>query len=164
VNCAERELVITAGFIAPLAGTGTRAVVRLTAPLAFPHGAAAPVQRVTLVFAALGALGREAQRGDCVLFSSTLAGVGGTDVLRIAGGTTTAELRFVRRFPLYDSGTATFSFPLSFGGDGSFALPPLARVAQIQLFVSHAGQQAHDPIDLVPDYRGDTTLQILFKP
>jgi hypothetical protein len=160
-SSAERELVITAGFVPPL--TGTRAVVNLAAPLAFPHGAATPVQRVTLTFAALGTLSREAQRGDRVLFASTLAGVAAADVLRIAGGTALQEVRAVRRFPLYDGGTATFSFPAPFEPDGSFELPPIARVAQLQLFVAHAAQHAHDPIDLVPDYGGDTTLQILFK-
>jgi len=160
-NSAERELVITAAFVPPL--TGTRAVVNLAAPLAFPHRAATAVQRVNLTFAALGTLAREAQRGDRVLFASTLASVAARDVLRIAGGTPTQEVRFVSRLPLYDGGTATFSFPVQFESDGSFELPPIARVAQLQLFVAHAGQHAHDPIDLVPDYGGDTTLQILFK-
>jgi hypothetical protein len=119
---------------------------------------------VALTFAALGTLDREAQRGDRVLFASSLAAVGATDLLRIAGGGALAELRAVRRFPLYDSGALTFSFPVPFATDGTFALPPIARVAQIQLFVEHAGQAVHAPIDLVPDYRGDTSLQILFKP
>jgi hypothetical protein len=160
-NSAERELVITASFVQPL--TGTRAVVNLAAPLSFPHAAGATTQRVTLTFAALGTLAREAQRGDRVLFASTLASVAAADVLRVAGGSATQEVRFVRRFPLYDSGTATFSFPVPFESDGSFELPPIARVAQLQLFVAHAAQHVHDPIDLVPDYGGDTTLQILFK-
>jgi hypothetical protein len=158
---AERELVITTSAVIPL--TGTRGVVNLAAPLAFPHSAGTTVQRVNLTFAALGTLAREAQRGDCVLFANTLASVAGSDVLRIASGTLLQELRFVRRFPLYDSGTATFSFPLTIDPDGSFDLPPIARVAQLQLFVAHAAQHAHDPIDLVPDYGSDTTLQILFK-
>jgi hypothetical protein len=162
-NCAEREIAITVGFTPPPAGV-TRAVVRLTAPLAFPHAAGAPAVRAALVFGALGALAREAQRGDRVLFASTLAGVPASDVLRIAGGGAPAELRAVRRFPLYDAGSTTFSFPPALAADGSFILPPIARVAQIQLFVAHAGQVVHAPIDLVPDYRSDTTLQILFKP
>jgi len=160
-NSAERELVRTAGYAAPVAGT--RAVVRLATPLAFPHAAGTPALGVALSFAALGSLAREAQRGDRVLFASTLTGVGAQDVLRIAGGTALEELRFAQRFPHYDSASTTFSFPATLDGDGSFALPPIARVAQIQLFVEHTGQAVHPAIDVVPDYRGDTTLQILFK-
>ncbi len=161
-NSAERELVITAGYVAPLGGT--RAAVRLRTPLAFPHRGGAVAARVALTFAALGTLAREAQHGDRVLFASTLTGVQSADVLRIAGGTPRAELRFVTRMPDYDAGTNTFSHPLALGADGSFTLPPLARIAQLQLFVEHSGQAAHPRIDLVPDYRGDNTLQILFKP
>jgi hypothetical protein len=159
-NSAERELVVTAGF-APPSGT-SRARVRLATPLAFPHAARAPALNVALTFAALGSLAREAQRGDRVLFATTLSQVGTDDVLRVNGGPAGPELRFVRRFPTYAGGT--FSHAPAFAADGTFALPPIARVAQIRVFVEHAGQQAHDPVDLVPDYRSDTTLQILFKP
>ncbi|MGE5117354.1 MAG: hypothetical protein ACM3N6_12770, partial [Betaproteobacteria bacterium] len=140
----------------------TRALVRLATPLAFPHDAGAPATNVGLTFAALGSLAREAQRGDRVLFATTLNQVATDDVLRINGGPAGPELRFVRRFPTYAG--ATFTHAPAFASDGTFALPPIARVAQLQLFVAHAGQHAHDPIDLVPDYRSDTTLQILFKP
>jgi hypothetical protein len=163
-NRAEREIAITAGFTAPQPGA-TRAVVRLAAPLAFPHAAGTPALHVTLTFAPLGTLAREAQRGDRVLFASTLANVAAADLLRLAGGTPLAEVRAVRRFPTYDAAALPpFRFPLALGSDGAFALPPIARVAQIQLFVQHAGQAPHVPVDVVPDYRGDTTLQILFKP
>ena len=143
-NSTEHELLITAGFVMP-AGT-TRAIVRLATPLAFAHAQGTLVQRVQFSFSGLGALVREAQRGDRVLFSTSLTNVGTNDVLRIASGTPRAELRFVRRFPTYDSGTHSFAHPVTLAPDGTFALPPIARV------------------DLVPDYRGDTTLQILFKP
>lgn len=159
---AERELVITAGFVPPTSTTA--ASVRLRTPLAFPHRGGTPVVHATLTFAASGSLVREAQRGDRVLFANTLASVATDDVLRIAGGTPVAELRLVRRLPLYDATTNTFSHPVTLGMDGSFTLPPIARVAQIQLFVEHNGQATHRPIDLSPDYRGDTTLQILFTP
>lgn len=162
VSSAERELVVTAGYTAP--ASASAAVVRLRTPLAFPHRGGAQAMRVSLIFAALGTLAREAQRGDRVLFASALNGVQSQDVLRIAGGTASAELRFVRRMPVYDTATSTFSHPLTLGADGSFTLPAIARVAQLQLFVEHSGQAAHPPIDLVPDYRSDTTLQILFKP
>jgi hypothetical protein len=157
---AEREILVTAGFTPP--GGTTRAVVRLAAPLAFPHAARTPVQPVDLIFAALGSLAREAQRGDRVLFASTLNGVATDDVLRINGGPAGPELRFVRRFPTYDAGT--FSHAPAFASDGTFALPPIARVAQIRLHVEHTGQLPHDPVDFVPDYRSETPLQILFKP
>jgi hypothetical protein len=164
-NSPEREIVASASFVQ---STGTtRGRVRLATPLAFPHAAAAPVMRVTLVFSAIGPLAREAQRGDRVLFASTLVNVQTDDVLLVAGGTAPAELRFVRRFPLYDAGAPPadrFKHEVKFADDGSFALPPISRVAQVRLFVEHAGQAVYDPIDVVPDYGGDTTLQIIFKP
>jgi hypothetical protein len=163
VNSPERELVITAGYVAPLGGL-TRAAVRLRTPVAFAHRAGTTAVRAALTFAPLGTLAREAQRGDRVLFASTLSGVQSEDVLRIGGATAPAELRAVRRLPLYDSATTTFSHPLTLGEDGSFTLPPIARLAQLQLFVEHSGQAVHPPVDLVPDYRGDNALQILFTP
>jgi hypothetical protein len=166
-NSAERELVYTDSYDPP--SGSSRAVVRLAAPLAFPHAVDTPVMNVVLTFAALGNLAREAQRGDRVLFASTLASVATDDVLRINGGPAGPELRFVRRFPLYDPAggpllTDKFKHQPAFAADGSFALPPIARVAQMQLFVAHDNTAAYPPIDLVPDYRGDTTLQIMFKP
>jgi hypothetical protein len=161
-NSAERELVMTSGYTTPISTTA--AVVRLRTPLAFSHRGGMPVVRAPLAFAALGSLAREAQCGDRVLFASALVNVATDDVLRIAGGTPRAELRFVHRLPFYDTTTGLFSHPLTLGLDGSFMLPAIARVAQLQLFVQHGGQAAHPPIDLVPDYCGDNTLQILFKP
>ena len=161
-NSAEREIVTTAGYTPP--STGTRAVVRLAVPLAFPHAAGTGAMSVSLAFAGSGTLAREAQRGDRVIFASTLNNVATGDVLRVSGGGAPAELRFVRRFPEYDPGTDTFTQLLAIAPDGSFTLPPIARVAQIQLRAWHAGQTAQT-IDLAPDYRSDdTTLQILLKP
>lgn len=161
-NAAEREIVITASYTPPVGATSAR--VRLATPLAFPHAAHTQALNVALAFTPLGTLGREAQRGDRVLFASTLAGVAEGDVLRIAGGGATAELRLTRVFPTYDVGANTFADPVAIATDGSFTLPPIARVAQLQLFVRHAGQAVHPAIDVVPDYHGDTPLQILFKP
>jgi hypothetical protein len=64
--------------------------------------------------------------------------------------------------PTYAGGA--FTHPVVFALDGTFALPPVARVAQIQLYAEHASQALLHPIDFAPDYASDNTLQILFRP
>jgi hypothetical protein len=160
-NSTERELVITAGFDAGIDAV-TPARVRLRTPLAFPHAPMAPVELMAPVAAPVGALEREAVAGDRVLFLTAMAGVATEDVLRIAGATPAAELRFVRCMPSHDGFVFAHEVPLA--ADGSFLLPPIARVAQIQFFIEHAGHPAQLPFEFVPDHGGDNALQVLFTP
>jgi hypothetical protein len=160
-NSSERELVVTAGFDATL-NPASAIGVRLRTPLAFAHARTAPVARMNVAAAALGALEREVVAGDRVMFLTSVAGLPTEHVLRIAGGTLQAELRFARCVPTHDG--VAFSHEVPLGADGSFELPALARVAQIQLQVEHAGHPAHLPIDFAPAYDSDNTLQVLFTP
>jgi hypothetical protein len=160
-NSSERELVITAGFDAALEAT-MPARVRLATPLAFAHAPAAPIERMAVIQAPLGALEREAVAGDRVLFLTAMAGLATDDVVRIGGATPTAELRFVRCMPAHDGVAFTHLLPIA--ADGSFELPPIARVAQIQFFIEHAGHPPQLPFEFVPDHDGDNALRVLFTP
>lgn len=158
-NSAERELLITDGFDAAL-DPGSPARLRLRTPLAFAHRAQAPVVRAALSTAALGTIEREAVAGDRVLFASTLTAVTTQDVLCIGGAAHDAELRFVTCQPTYDG--ATFAHETTLAADGTFTLPPMARIAQAQFFTEHAGHPMQQPIDWVPEPGGARLLQILF--
>ncbi len=155
----ERELVVTAGFDAGIAPDAP-ARIRLRTPLAFDHAAGTPVEMMAVAPALLGTMEREAVAGDRVLFADTLSGVVTQDVLRIGGAAADAELRFVRRLPTHDG--VAFSHLVPLAADGSFELPPISRVAQVQFFVAHAGLPAQLPIDFHPEPGGDNALQVLF--
>jgi hypothetical protein len=159
VNHGERELVTTDGFDATI-NPAAPARLRLRTPLAFDHAGNAPVELTTVAPALLGALEREAVAGDRVLFATTLAAVTTDDVLRIGGAAADAELRFVRCLPTHDG--VAFSHPVALAPDGSFELPPIARVAQVQFFVDQAGNPPQLPIDFHPEPGRDNALQVLF--
>ena len=160
-NHLERELVVTAGFDGSV-NLAAPARVRLRTPLAFDHAEAAPVERVAVVATVLGTLEREAVGGDRVLFADTLAGVSTDDVLCVAGTAADAELRFVRCLPTHDG--IAFSHLVPVAPDGTFEVPPVARVAQVQFFVEHAGSPAQLPVDFHPEPGAANALQVLFTP
>jgi hypothetical protein len=91
-----------------------------------------------------------------------MAGLATDDVLRIGAATPTAELRFVRCMPSYDG--VAFSHQVPLATDGSFELPPIARVAQIQFFIEHVGYPPQLSFEFVPDHDGDNALRVLFTP
>jgi hypothetical protein len=64
--------------------------------------------------------------------------------------------------PTWDG--AAFTHEAKLALDGTFELPPIARVAQLRLFAEHAGQAVLPAIKFAPEYGGDNTLQILFRP
>ena len=160
-NSGERELVISDGFD-PNVDAAAPAHLRLRTPLAFAHGAQAPIVRSASTAAALGTTERDAIGGDRVLFASSLVGVATADLLRIGGTASDAELRFVRCLPAHDG--VAFAHEVTLAADGSYTLPPIGRVAQVQLFVEHAGHPPQLPFDFVPEPGRDNTLQILFMP
>jgi hypothetical protein len=160
-NSHERELVVTQGFDATI-NADAPAQLRLRTALAFPHAFAAVVERMAAAPSALGLSEREAVAGDRVLFTDTLTSVTTEDVLRIGGATADAELRFTRRLPFYDG--TVFSDLVPLAADGSFELPPIARVAQIQFFVEHAGHPVQLPIDFVAEPGDANALRVLFTP
>ncbi|MCK7495865.1 MAG: hypothetical protein MZW92_36545 [Comamonadaceae bacterium] len=160
-NSAERELVISAGFDAGIDPV-TPARLRPRTPLAFPHAAPAPVVRAALGLAALGTTEREAVAGDRVLFASTLATATTNDLWRIGGAAATAELRFVTCVPTHDG--AAFEHQTAIAADGSFVLPPIARIAQAQFFVEHPGHPVQQPVDFAPEPGEANVLQLLVTP
>lgn len=160
-NSTERELVVSAGFDDTIDAV-MPARVRLRTPLAFPHAPMTRVELTTAVAAPVGGLEREAVAGDRVMFLTAMPGVAADDVLRIGGATPAAELRFVRCMPSHDGFVFAHEVPLA--ADGSFMLPPIARVARIQFFIEHAGHPAQLPIEFAPDHGGDNALQVLFTP
>ncbi|MDM0109619.1 hypothetical protein QTH97_32190 [Variovorax sp. J22R24] len=160
-NSNERELVITERFDSTIDPV-TPARLWLRAPLAFPHEPQAPIVHAVLGVVALGAIEREAVAGDRVLFASTLAAVTTHDLLRIGGAAADAELRFVTCVPTHNG--LAFAHETMLAADGSFALPPIARIAQAQFFIEHAGHPAQQPIDFVPEPGNARTLQVLFTP
>jgi len=161
---AERELVTTAAFAAP-SDAQLPARVPITTPLAFAHAALAPVQAMNeTATTALPALGREAQRGDRVLFAAGPLAAAPTEVMLRIGAGSTAELCLARCLPSFDAAASTFAHVLRADTDGRFALPPLARVARLRVRAAHAGQAALPAIDLALDPAADNVLPILFTP
>ncbi len=156
----ERELVVTDGFDDTI-DAAMPALVRPRTPLAFPHRGGTVAMRVGVAVFALGTLEREAVAGDRVLYATNLAGLAPSDLVRIGGVAPDAELRFVRCQPTYDG---AFANPVAIAADGSFTLPPIARAAQLQFFVQHAGHPAQPTIDFVPEPGSDNVLQVLFTP
>ncbi len=159
-NSHERELVVLDAFTPPaLPANPARIPVRT--PLAFPHSSGCAAVLMTVAAVGATTLEREVQRGDAVLFATSLAGIPSVAALRIAPGTASEELRFVRRVPTFAGGV--FTHPPAVHSDGSFLFPALGRLAQLRLRVAHAGQTS-EQIDLALEYGGDNTQEILLKP
>jgi hypothetical protein len=135
--------------------------IPLRTPAAFTHSTGCPAVLMTVAAVGATTLEREVQRGDEVLFATSLAGIPSVAALRIAPGTASEELRFVRRVPTFAAGV--FTHPPAVQSDGTFQFPVLGRLAQLRLRVAHAGQTP-EQIDLALEYGGDNTQDILLKP
>jgi hypothetical protein len=153
-HSSEREFAISDGYTPP-PDPGLPAAVRLRTPLAFPHRAGARVLRRSFTSAAHGALEREAQRGDRVLFLDTA--LAGDALLRLEAGSARDELAFARRLPTFDPG-----LEVAVAGDGAFEFPPLARVAQVRIRARYGTDPEIPVIDLALDYAGENPLRIQF--
>ena len=57
-----------------------------------------------------------------------------------------------------------FYHSVTIAPDGTFALPPLARLAQVEILATHAGHPPLPFIHLALDPSGADNLQILFSP
>jgi len=152
----ENELVVSDGYTAP-PDAALPATVRLRTPLAFPHRAGAPVSRRSITgYGWSGALEREAQAGDRVLFLDAVRDA--DEVLVIEMATGREELRRTRRLPRFAPGREV---PVA--TDGSFEFPPLARIAQVRLRARYdTGSEVVPPIDLPLEYGGDNRVDIQF--
>lgn len=142
---AECEWAMTLGFTPP-ADPLAPARVRLAHPCAHLHRAGTPVQTVApggLV--AAGGISREAQAGDPVLFATNLGALGASGRLAVAHGTPRASYHRFTQLPRAVAlpPPAVNQFALTHAvvadADGRFECPPLARVAQIEIAVMHAG-------------------------
>lgn len=130
-------------FVAIKAITGSSgpnqpATVQLEFPLAYRHKKVEHVSAGAL--GPLNKLGVDAIAGDTVLLANSLSGIGSPDVVEISGGIPSAEYRTLRSFTVVSVAL------------GLYRLPPLSRVAQLELTASDG---VHLPVSqiVVPDYR-----------
>lgn len=141
----ECEWVTSLGFTPPPDPLAP-ARVRLAHATAHLHRTGTRVQRVAaggLVGA--GSLVREAQAGDPVLFASALGALPANGRLAVAHGTPRASYhRFTQQpravaLPLPAVNQFVLTHAVVADAEGRFEWPPLARVAQIEIAVMHAG-------------------------
>jgi len=162
----ETEWMHTVGFTPPADPLGA-AQVRLRHPTAFVHRAGTLVQPLTLTpGAAAQPLTREAQTGDAVLFAANLAALPATGHLLLAGATPQAALVGFAQLPgaVALPPPAVNSFVISHAAvvdaDGGFAWPAIARVAQIEIAVMHAGLSIA-PRRFTLSYDGENPLSLI---
>jgi hypothetical protein len=163
---AECEWAMTLGFTPP-ADPLAPARVRLAHATAYLHRAGAPLLTVVAGgLVAAGAISREAQAGDPVLFATNLGALAGSGRLAVAHGTPRASYhRFTQlpravALPLPAVNQFAITHPVVADADGRFEWPLLARVAQIEIAVMHAGLSIA-PRRFALDYEGSNPLSIL---
>lgn len=116
------------------------ALITLAHPLLNAHLQQAVVRRTTPQPAGTNnPLAMEAIEGDSCVLLNSLTDLGGALVAEIGDGTQPNEYRQI------------FPFATNTDADGYFRLPPLSRVAQLNLRV-HGGMLATDIDGFVPDY------------
>ena len=111
-------------------------------PVAHTHRRDALVQKVNPQ--PLGAVAQqimhEALVGDTCVFLNDLAGLAGANEVQITGGSNPPEYHRLMRFSVASD------------GDGYYRLPPISRVAQIEILAEH-GALAPVQMEFRPDYR-----------
>lgn len=166
IRCSNREnlaigqiIVVDAGDVATeggnlslseyvritgIDGTGEDdqpAVISLSQPLMYPHRRHAIVRRTNLQpTRANNELAVEAITGDSCLLLSSNNHLGEGQTIEIADGDQTNEYRRI------------FSIATTSDADGYFRLPPLHRVAQLNLQVSDGSSETNIK-NFIPDYR-----------
>lgn len=144
------HLAVTA--IAGASAATLPARVTVDYPLAFPHPAGARVRRVTpQPLGATKQLTREALRGDTTVFLNSVTGLAAGQQARVTGGPSPDEHHELRLY------TATSD------ADGYYRLPPLSRVAQVEIRAEHG---ALTPVTerLRPDYtQRENRLDLIFR-
>jgi len=119
------------------------ATVTIAFPIAHRHRRGTVVRPVTLAPAAGNPVGRDAATGDTTVFLNALAGlpIGVTTVVEVGGGgVAQPEYHLLERYET------------TCDADGSFRLPPISRVAQLDI---QADDGAHPPVNQIvaPDYQ-----------
>lgn len=125
------------------ASTDTQpATVTLAYPTARAHAAGALLRRVTpQAPGGPNPFARDCIAGDTCVFLNGFADLGAAGVVEITGGGAPSEYHLVRRF------TATSD------AAGYYRLPPLARVAQVEL-LAHDGAHPDVTVTVAPVYGG----------
>ena len=155
----EDEVVVSAGFDAA-SNPAAPVHVRLTRPTAHIHRAGAPVRDVAAALTPFSTIARQAITGDAVLFAAGLPSLPATtSFIAVDDGAAGAAIYRATQLPFTPDGVA-FSHQVPLDAEGRFELPPIARVAQISLVVSHP---AHALVqrDVALDYFGDTIVAIV---
>jgi hypothetical protein len=116
--------------LGPVSGPDAAVDVTLDLPLRQPHFSGSVVDRaVSGAAGPANPLARAARAGDGSIWANSLAGIGvGTTAVELSGGPAPAEFHASR---LYRATSDGF---------GEFALPPLHRLASVELTVTHPGQ------------------------
>lgn len=126
------------------------ATIMLAYPTAREHAAGTVARKVTpQTPGADCAFGRECIAGDTVVFLNSLAGLNTASVVEIHGGSDpSTALPLPAEYHLISRFTATSN------AQGYFRLPPLSRVAQVEMQADDGGAHADIKVTLVPLYGG----------
>ena len=132
----------------------------MRAATAYPHRAGAAAQLMTVTATVpIGALDREAVAGDQTVFLSALAGLSSGDVIRLSGGGQPLEYHRATLLPSTD--LVNFFDQPAIDVNGVFTLPPVCRVARLQILARFAAY--HDvTVEIAPDYANGNDLTIVF--
>ena len=149
----ERTEFLVVKTIAGATTADQPATVTLDYPTARAHAAATVARRVTPQ--APGAninFNRECIAGDAVVFLKSLAGLSAASVVEITGSGPHAEYHLVRRFTTTSDAA------------GFYRLPPLSRVAQIEIQADDGGAHTAIIATLAPLYGvGEHHLDFVFR-
>jgi hypothetical protein len=137
----EREEHVEVGAVDAPSDASSPGVVTLRHPLQLRHRQGAPAARITVSAAGPpeATLTDPARRGDRTAFVSSVGSLGSADAVRISGGPAAAEYLTSRRY-------RTLSL-----ADGTFRLPPLGRVAAVEIEASRLALSA-GPLPFTPNY------------
>src|SRR5581483_7446646 len=147
----DRQEYVPITGVPPSSAPLQPATVTLGTPLALPHGRGAPAQRATPQPAGPSIpLTRDAVMGDTCVFVNSLGGLTTGAVVELLGGPDPAELHVIRLFETLSD------------GDGYYRLPPLNRVAQLEIEavdgVNKPAARTLSPAYGVPENRLDLEL------
>ena len=158
---SEVEIVVTDGFD-PVTDPAAPVRVRLRTPAANLHRPGAGVRLIGAGgFVSVGAIAREAQAGDAVVFPSNLAALLlTTSTVVIGRGTPHESWHAATEVPTTPN-DATFQHAVPIQADGRFDWPPIARIAQVRVRALHPGYVPLE-VDYALDYDGDNALSMIF--
>jgi len=150
----EDEVVVTAGFD-PASDPSAPVRVRLRTPPGIIHRAGAPIALMLEgAVAPVGAVAREAQPGDAVLFAPNMAALPTVATLIVGRLTPQESYHRARQYPV----AVAHLVPVD--ATGRLEWPTIGRVAQMRIVVS---LPPSPPVqrDFALDYGGDLTLSVI---